>query len=426
MENYYLMLILELNEPKLVNDFGQKIIDRVNIDTTAPKLKTAEQIVKSIAQLDPTSNKELTFWLCLNYSKGLIKRWEDIASRSVPALLKYKALLRKLNLEPKLVIRDINQIKGLEQLEEILDLYPDKAAQSNSELASTEEQNFYKTDQAELVYNDSQVKVVIPKTKGASCFFGINTRWCTAAKNNNRFAYYNKRGPLYIVLLKAINARYQFHFESNQFMDERDREINPRELAEQYPILWKIFTPISQKNKSLVLYLNPPESAQLAAVKKNGWAIQYIKNPSEALQLIAVQQNGYAIKYIKKPSEALQLAAVQQDGWAIQYIKKPRLEIQIAAVQQDYRAIQYIKNPSEAVQLAAVKKNGWAIEYIKNPSEAVQLAAVQQDGWAIDYIKNPSEAVQLAAVKSNGYAIKYIKKPTPKVIALAKSKGYPK
>ena len=38
---------------------------------------------------------------------------------------------------------------------------------------------------------------------------------------------------------------------------------------------------------------------QLEAVKKNGYAIRYIKNPSLEVQLEAVKQNGYAIQYIK-------------------------------------------------------------------------------------------------------------------------------
>ena len=55
-----------------------------------------------------------------------------------------------------------------------------------------------------------------------------------------------------------------------------------------------------------------PEELKLAAVKKYGYAIEFIKNPSEELQLAAVQQDGYAIEFIKNPSEEVQLAAVQK------------------------------------------------------------------------------------------------------------------
>jgi len=89
-------------------------------------------------------------------------------------------------------------------------------------------------------------------------------------------------------------------------MDEQDKEINPRALANKYPVLWKIFDPICKAAKSIVLQKNPSEAVQMAAVKKNGYAIEYIKNPSEAVQLAAVKQNGYAIQFIKNPSEAVE------------------------------------------------------------------------------------------------------------------------
>jgi len=360
-------LLLEYNEQRLIHDFGDKLVKRYSNSKAAPKA-----IIKSIAELDPTPNKELTFWLAMNYANKGISRFEDIASRAVPALLKFKALLRKPNLQPPLPVRDMNQIKGLSALEDITEKYEEKEAISNSEKAAAEEQKFYDTKKAILFYNDDQIKVVIPRTVAAAQFFGKGTRWCTAAKDDNRFTYYNKQGPLYIVILKGTNTKYQFHWEANQFMDAKDEGINPNELAEKYPILWKIFKPVAVKNKSLALHQNPTEAMQLQAVQQDGWSIRYLKNPSEAVQLAAVQENGWAIKCLKNPSEAVQLAAVQQDGWAIGYLK----------------------NPSEAVQLAAVQQHGWAIEYIENPSEAVQLAAVQNYGRAIEYIENPTDKVK--------------------------------
>ena len=40
-------------------------------------------------------------------------------------------------------------------------------------------------------------------------------------------------------------------------MDKDDNEINPNDLADKYPILWKIFEPIVKKNNSIILYHNP-------------------------------------------------------------------------------------------------------------------------------------------------------------------------
>jgi len=375
-------LLFEYNEKRLINGFGNKLQIKSKSDSSAPKNLSSDNLIKNISDLDPTGNKELTFWLVLNYANNRINRYEDIASRAIPELLKYKALLKKPNLTPPLTIRDINQIKGLTSLEEIVDQYQEKETTSNKEQENKEEQNFFNTGQAELIYNDSQVKVIVPKTKEASCFFGINTKWCTAAKSsNNMFDEYNTDGPLYIVLFKKENKRFQFHFQSEQFMNEKDEYVNPNELADEYPILWKIFSPIAEKNNSLYLNEHPSEKVQLAAVRKNGYAIRYIKNPSEQLQLAAVRKNGYAIRYIKNPSEKVQLAAVQQDVEALEYIKNPSEKFQLAAVQQAAAAIRYIKNPSEQVQLATVQQNGYAIQFIENPS--LKVNALQKKLYRI-------------------------------------------
>ena len=129
------------------------------------------------------------------------------------------------------------------------------------------------------------------------------------------------------------------------------------------------------------------------------WNHKLSRFASEVAQLAIVRRDWFAIRYIKNPSEAVQLAAVQRSGHAMQYIKNPSETVKLAAVRQNGHAIYSIKNPSEAVQLAAVRENGYAIEYIEDPSEAVQLAAVRENGYAIANIKNPSEAVKRAALR---------------------------
>jgi len=97
------------------------------------------------------------------------------------------------------------------------------------------------------------------------------------------------------------------------------------------------------------IYNQTPEVC-LAAVQKNGYAIQFIykKNQTPEVCLAAVKQNGYAIQYIdnKKLSEEICLTAVQQNGSAIQFINKKNQthEVCLAAIQQNKKAIQYIKN----------------------------------------------------------------------------------
>ena len=85
------------------------------------------------------------------------------------------------------------------------------------------------------------------------------------------------------------------------------------------------------------------EHAQLEAVKRNGYAIQYIHNPSEEIQLEAVKSRGGAIQYIHNPSEAVQREAVKQDGYAIRYIHNPSTKVKIEAVKQNGHSMKYFK-----------------------------------------------------------------------------------
>ena len=411
------LLLVEYDQNK-VNSLMAKYQAR-KPDPSAPKTANSIELANQIEKLGVT-NGELVFWILNRYltptGEGYgINRWEDIASRLIPAIKKFEVLKRKPNLNPPLPTRDLNQIKSLSQLEDITEKYQEKELASKSEKASEEEQAFYDSKQATLVYNDDQIKVVVPHTMEASQYFGRNTRWCTAAKTNNRFNAYNKKGPLYIVLIKQENKRWQFHWPSKQFMNEADEEINPNELADQHPTLWKIFTPIAEKNKSLILNQNPSPKMQMAAVEKDGGLIRYIKNPSPKMQMAAVEKDGGSIQYIKNPSPEVQMAAVRQDGWSIKFITNPTPEMQMAAVKTAPALIGYIKNPTPEAQLAAVKRSGWMLRYIKNPTPEAQMAAVKNNSFAIEHIKDPTPEMQLAAVRKDGMALGYIKNPKPDV-----------
>ena len=283
------------------------------------------------------------------------------------------------------------------------------------------------SDGLKVVYQDNDWVIGVPETYEASSHFKDPvTNWCTAYPDMYERYMEGYGGKYYIHLNKHTGELYQLHAESNQFKDASDEEIDRDEFAEENPHLKSFYDKIIPMSYYRFWQLHtkmPTEAKQLATVKKDGYAIKYIKNPSEQVQLAAVSQEAYAIDYIKNPSEQVQLAAVKQEPFAIKYIKNPTKQAQLVAVKKDGYAIQYIKNPSEEVQLVAVSQDGTAIRYIKNPSEQVQLAAVEQTWWVINYIDNPSEQVQLAAVKKNIIAIVNMKNPYPSVIKYAKDNG---
>ena len=62
---------------------------------------------------------------------------------------------------------------------------------------------------------------------GASCELGSGTDWCTATgKTDNFFQDYISKGDIYIIISKSNpKEKYQFHYETDSFMDRDDRGI---------------------------------------------------------------------------------------------------------------------------------------------------------------------------------------------------------
>jgi len=61
---------------------------------------------------------------------------------------------------------------------------------------------------------------------GASCELGSGTEWCTATgKTRNYFDNYISEGPLFIFTKPGSTEKYQFSYESAQFMDKDDNSV---------------------------------------------------------------------------------------------------------------------------------------------------------------------------------------------------------
>lgn len=181
-------------------------------------------IMQSLENADPTTNKEYMQWLAKVYANQGIKM-EDLLARGRYALDVYHTYKQKKILPPE--YRDIGRIdfNTLEGLAQNVDL--------RQALSDKIEQDAAKTmpkGDSEVVYENSQVRIIHPKDQEAACYYGQGTRWCTAATGgNNYFDSYNRGGPMYILLPKQPKyegEKYQLHFESGQYMDETDSQVD--------------------------------------------------------------------------------------------------------------------------------------------------------------------------------------------------------
>ena len=100
------------------------------------------------------------------------------------------------------------------------------------------------TTEIKPILMTDRIAILQPNTKRASCFLGKGTEWCTGATTSwNAYWEHATEGPLYVVLTDK-HGKFQWHFESNQFMDEHDEPIPDdtlHDIVNEYPELRKVF-----------------------------------------------------------------------------------------------------------------------------------------------------------------------------------------
>ena len=232
--------VVEYNQQATAQRFGDKILQTVLKDPSPelaniyhllhdrkefkdfnlnPQQKTniLISVMQAIEGADPTKNKEYTVFLAKMYAQGgWGARIEDLESKVKPALEKFHLLkLKKKIPAPR---NDIMRYADLADFVAVVDEYPDP-----------EEKKQIDKGTSKTVFENDQVRIVIPEDQNAACYYGQGTRWCTAARTStNYFGHYSKDGPLYILLPKKPKhegEKYQLHFPSEQFMDENDYGI---------------------------------------------------------------------------------------------------------------------------------------------------------------------------------------------------------
>lgn len=175
---------------------------------------------QSIIITDPTYNSNSPDKMG-KYSKWLLKLYKQ-GKLKIEDLYKFKESLQAFHTyRNQLTKKDIMAYGDGNQLYDAVRQFIENPNQATSHSDAIRR---IKQD-VEKVYEDSDWLILIPKTEEAAKYYGKGTRWCTAATNNNMFQYYNEDGPLYININKKTNEKYQFHFESEQFMDSSDAMI---------------------------------------------------------------------------------------------------------------------------------------------------------------------------------------------------------
>jgi len=199
-----------------------------------------EKLVHHMATFDPTPNKKYLPWMAKTYANKGINKIEDM-HRTGNAL----KLFHKYNskLDPK--DRDINAHKTLPDLEDKVSKF--NAAANPDEVSKKDlTQHYLDSGQATKIHDSPEYSVHIPHTRDASRHFGVNTKWCTTAKNDdeNMFDNYNKKGKLFYINHKPTNTKHALLMHHNsdakhEMYNSQDDSINPSTTLKKMPEVHK-------------------------------------------------------------------------------------------------------------------------------------------------------------------------------------------
>ena len=194
-----------------------------------------QDIFKEIIELDPTykgnnSVGKYTKWMMARYLK------HDFDKNHIKDLLQ-----QFIEKKPYLANKDIGSYKSCKNLEDTLSQVKIEKTK-RQELRELQNKIRNASIEEDKIYEDDEWEIYIPSTYENSCKLGQGTKWCTASNSNDfYFNDYTKRGKLYILINKKDNVKYQFHFESKQFMDKEDECIDIWNFFINYPHLKDVF-----------------------------------------------------------------------------------------------------------------------------------------------------------------------------------------
>lgn len=207
------------------------------------------EIFNELVGADPTALKDATgwprkmgrfgTWILRNYTQGLLK-FEDLYKVT-------RDLTSFVALTPSLKGKESTDINRFKTPQDLASFVRERVAAPKEGVVSEDpdilftDTYFLETKQARKKYEDASCIIVEPFTLSASRFYGEGSDWCTLFPD--RFRYYSNQGPLYIIIFREDpwENRFQFHFESEQFMDLTDNEIELDLFFEKNPNLEKFF-----------------------------------------------------------------------------------------------------------------------------------------------------------------------------------------
>jgi hypothetical protein len=227
MDNFNLRKYL--TEGRIHMNLNEVSIDMLRnqfVDTGRIKQKTFDDI------LDAT-NKDSSFatWLTSKVAPSKGNRFPNIKVEDIFKYKKYFDVFKRN--KRKYPYKDINQYKDNQSdIAQFIKISTEIASEEEKDISNksgvSKSEKYQSLKMGEVdgfeIYKFPQGKKDLYK---ANCDLGSGTEWCTATGNtSNWFNDYIGKGPIYVIINKSNpKEKYQFQYESGQYMDKDDVDI---------------------------------------------------------------------------------------------------------------------------------------------------------------------------------------------------------
>jgi len=225
-------LLLELDGQGIYDKFYKSHLD----------FKTFRHIV----QFDPkTIIKNQEVIKVGRYSKILLNLFlkKELKAEDLPKANEYLTYVYKHNIP-----LDFNKIKSLGDIYAVIQKYLVIDQTDLESILPHLSKNDY-----EILHDGDEWIIYKPLSEKGACYLGVGTEWCTTwgpyslnKKDTDKSNYFSRySGDLYVIINKQNpnEEKYQFHINSEQYMNKADRPIEVGKFLNKTPELKHFFFP---------------------------------------------------------------------------------------------------------------------------------------------------------------------------------------
>lgn len=198
------------------------------------------EVIDRVIAIDPTKKK--------SYSRWALDKWDKESEVIVSALKSGR--LKTLFDQFKAKQGEKNAMK-LSDFTSVFEVLRDYVPEEDTVLVKSDKPTTYVMNLGEevdsdlandfdIVYRDESWIIAVPNTYEAECKLGENMQWCTAneyGRGRDYYEEYLEKGGKYYVNFDLTTGesnkgksypytRYQFHFETRQFKDKCDNQVD--------------------------------------------------------------------------------------------------------------------------------------------------------------------------------------------------------